>query len=62
MWDRVICLPFLDAAHSPLISRILWLPGAMWRDANEWGDYCLLKNRKLVADKMKYIERKKQTA
>lgn len=47
-WERVLCLPFLDASHSPLPTRTLWLPGSWWQDKNEFGDYCLLKNREKV--------------
>ena len=46
-WDRVHCAPFLDAAHSPLLTRALWLPGKMWWDQNSYGEYCLLKKRGL---------------
>lgn len=45
LWDRVYCRPFLDAANSPTISRILWLPGKAWWEKNEYGDYCLLRNK-----------------
>ncbi|KAJ7597477.1 glycosyltransferase family 22 protein [Mycena floridula] len=54
-WERVACYPFLDARNSPMISRTLWLPGQRWRALNSWGDYCLLKNKKLVAQKMKKV-------
>lgn len=53
-WERVLCLPFLDASHSPLLTRMLWLPGSWWQDKNEFGDYCLLKNREKVY--MKEVE------
>jgi len=56
-WDRVSCLPFLDARNSPTLSRILWLPGEHWRSLNRWGDYCLLRNKKVVAEKVKRVER-----
>ncbi|PVF98644.1 hypothetical protein CPB86DRAFT_814669 [Serendipita vermifera] len=44
LWTRVHCQKFLDAAHSSVLSRILWLPGGAWRSMNEYGDYCLLRN------------------
>jgi alpha-1,2-mannosyltransferase len=47
-WERVTCVPFLDAAHSPLLTRALWAPGARWRELNEYGDYCLLRSTKLA--------------
>nr|KAF8634960.1 hypothetical protein AX15_000686 [Amanita polypyramis BW_CC] len=37
-WDRVVCKPFLDAQHSRLLTRILWMPGEVWQDQNEF-DY-----------------------
>jgi len=52
-WDRVICLPFLDARHSSLLTRALWMPGERWQQANEYGEYCLLRNRENVARKEK---------
>ncbi|KAF9074855.1 glycosyltransferase family 22 protein [Rhodocollybia butyracea] len=55
-WDRVECQPFLDAQNSPLLSRVLWAPGEQWRSLNTWGDYCLLRNRALVADKMEKVK------
>ncbi|EGN93107.1 glycosyltransferase family 22 protein [Serpula lacrymans var. lacrymans S7.3] len=51
IWERVSCLPFLDAANSPLLSRTLWMPGETWRNLNQYGDYCLLKNKALVGAK-----------
>ncbi|KAJ3844927.1 glycosyltransferase family 22 protein [Lentinula raphanica] len=60
-WDRVHCLPFLDAQHSPLLSRILWLPGERWRSMNAWGDYCLLRNSELVTDRVDKIKRLEQS-
>ncbi|KAJ6575449.1 glycosyltransferase family 22 protein [Mycena capillaripes] len=50
-WDRVYCTPFLDASHSNLLTRTLWLPGEAWQSLNEFGDYCLLRNGNLVAKK-----------
>lgn len=52
-WDRITCLPFLDARHSSLLTRTLWLPGARWEQANVFGEYCLLRNRENVAKKEK---------
>ncbi|KAF8640902.1 hypothetical protein AX17_000550 [Amanita inopinata Kibby_2008] len=50
-WDRVVCKPFLDAQHSRLLTRVLWMPGAAWQDQNVYGDYCLLRNKESVARK-----------
>jgi alpha-1,2-mannosyltransferase len=51
IWERTICDPFLDAKHSSLLTRVLWLPGEAWQAQNEFGDYCLLKNKALVNSK-----------
>jgi len=50
-WERVACLPFLDASHSSLVTRTMWVPGRWWQSKNEYGDYCLLKNRERVSTK-----------
>lgn len=54
-WDRVYCTPFLDAAHSNLLMRTLWIPGDAWQRLNAFGDYCLLRNRKLFTQKEKAV-------
>jgi len=46
-WDRVLCLPFLDASMSHVLTRTLWVPGPQWQARNTYGDYCLLRNRQL---------------
>lgn len=51
VWERVFCGPFLDARHSRLFTRVLWVPGEVWQSSNEFGDYCLLKNKALVRAK-----------
>lgn len=48
-WDRVYCAPFLDAAHSSLLTRALWLPGEWWQSSNSFGEYCLLKKAGLFS-------------
>lgn len=50
-WERVSCLPFLDARHSPLLTRTLWFPGELWQGQNEYGEFCLLRHRANVAEK-----------
>ncbi|THV07497.1 glycosyltransferase family 22 protein [Dendrothele bispora CBS 962.96] len=57
-WERVECLPFLDARHSPMLSRVLWVPGEKWRQLNAWGDYCLLRNKKLISSKIEEVKAK----
>ncbi|EJC98743.1 asparagine-linked glycosylation 9 protein isoform a [Fomitiporia mediterranea MF3/22] len=44
-WQRMYCAPFLDSAHSPLLTRAIWLPGKWWQTLNSYGDYCLLKRK-----------------
>ncbi|TFL03571.1 glycosyltransferase family 22 protein [Pterulicium gracile] len=51
-WEPVECLPFLDARHSPLLTRVLWMPGETWRNMQVFGDYCLLRNTASVAAKL----------
>ncbi|KAH9897963.1 glycosyltransferase family 22 protein [Cubamyces lactineus] len=50
-WERVECQPFLDAAHSPLLTRTLWMPGEIWQRRNEYGEFCLLKHKANVGQK-----------
>ena len=52
-WERVICLPFLDARHSSMLTRTLWMPGNVWQESNEFGEFCLLRHKKNVAQKEK---------
>ncbi|KZS93306.1 glycosyltransferase family 22 protein [Sistotremastrum niveocremeum HHB9708] len=42
-WDRVHCVPFLDAEATPTLARTLWLPGDWWKSKGTWGEYCLLR-------------------
>ncbi|KAF9454158.1 glycosyltransferase family 22 protein, partial [Macrolepiota fuliginosa MF-IS2] len=57
VWERAICKPFLDARHSSLLTRTLWLPGEAWQAQNEFGDYCLLKNKVLLKSKQEKVRR-----
>ncbi|RKP27837.1 Alg9-like mannosyltransferase family-domain-containing protein [Syncephalis pseudoplumigaleata] len=46
-WRAIRCEPYLDAAHSRQLSRLMWLPrsllaGASGDDGRAWGRYCLL--------------------
>jgi alpha-1,2-mannosyltransferase len=54
-WDRVHCEKFLDQRHSSLLTRALWLPGARWQQLNEFGEFCLLRNRKNMERKEKTL-------
>ncbi|TDL28050.1 asparagine-linked glycosylation 9 protein isoform a [Rickenella mellea] len=46
-WDRAYCTPFLDSAHSMMITRVLWIPGEFWQRKNSFGEFCLLRRRGL---------------
>ncbi len=50
-WERVSCQPFLDARHSPVLTRTLWFPGELWQAQNEYGELCLLRHGANVAEK-----------
>ncbi|KAH9950929.1 glycosyltransferase family 22 protein [Amylocystis lapponica] len=52
-WERLRCWPFLDARHSSMLTRTLWMPGNRWQQGNEFGDLCLLRHKKNVAQKEK---------
>lgn len=45
-WRRVVCYPFLDAAGTGVVGRLVWVPE--WRGVPRgvrrvWGEYCLLE-------------------
>ncbi|KAG6841767.1 hypothetical protein C0991_007096 [Blastosporella zonata] len=42
---------FIDARRSRLLTRAFWVPGEAWQSNNEFGDYCLLRNKALVTKK-----------
>ncbi|KAG8839943.1 mannosyltransferase [Serendipita sp. 411] len=50
-WEKVNCQQFLDSANSPILSRILWLPGQSWWNRNQYGDYCLLRNKERALER-----------
>jgi alpha-1,2-mannosyltransferase len=48
-WEKIECLPFLDAASTGVLGRLGWLPDSPLvpiEHRRVWGDYCLLKRRK----------------
>ncbi|TFK77397.1 glycosyltransferase family 22 protein [Pluteus cervinus] len=61
IWERVSCQPFLDARHSRLLTRAFWIPGGAWQSWNEFGDYCLLKNKASMAQKEERIRQKNRS-
>jgi len=48
-WDRVRCQDFLDAQESNQLTRAIKLPVPGWQKGNSYGDYCLLRNKNLLA-------------
>ncbi|EME42118.1 glycosyltransferase family 22 protein [Dothistroma septosporum NZE10] len=47
-WEKVKCLPYLDAASTGIIGRLGWIPDLPFVPAKYrrvWGDYCLLKRK-----------------
>ncbi|KAI0682378.1 glycosyltransferase family 22 protein [Cytidiella melzeri] len=55
VWDRVKCELFLNARHLSLLTRTLWVPGEKWQQMNEFGDYCLLCNRRNMERKERVL-------
>lgn len=48
-WERILCLPFLDASSTGIIGRLGWIPDLPLVPQNfrrVYGDYCLLKRRR----------------
>ncbi|KAF2031917.1 hypothetical protein EK21DRAFT_99437 [Setomelanomma holmii] len=47
-WEKLKCVPFLDASETHLLSRLLYVPGLPFipqKYRRKWGDYCLLRRR-----------------
>ncbi|EMC95655.1 glycosyltransferase family 22 protein [Baudoinia panamericana UAMH 10762] len=47
-WEKVHCVPYLDAASTNIVGRLFWIPNATWvpeQYQRVWGEYCLLKRR-----------------
>ena len=53
-WDKIKCLPFLDAAATGIVGRLSWVPNLPFvpeEYRRVYGEYCLLKRKKRqVAD------------
>lgn len=48
-WEIVKCEPFLDAANTHLLARVLWVPDWSFVPENlrrKWGRHCLLQRKK----------------
>ena len=48
-WERLKCLPFLDAASTGVVGRMGWVPDLPFiptRFKRTYGEYCLLRRRK----------------
>jgi len=54
-WDKIITFPFLDAANSGALSRLLWFPETFWQEqegfGNQFGEYVMLRNKARAADR-----------
>jgi len=46
----------LDPRFSSRLTRTLWLPGETWQLQNEFGDYCVLKNKALLEIKQQKVK------
>lgn len=44
-WERVLCEQYLDSENSPIATRAFSFPGL--GEKNSYGDFCLLRNKKL---------------
>ena len=44
-WEIVTCEPFLDAARTPTIPRMLWLPIAFDGMRRQYGQHCLFRRK-----------------
>ena len=44
-WEIVTCEPFLDAARTPTIPRLLWLPIEFDGMRRQYGQHCLFRRK-----------------
>jgi alpha-1,2-mannosyltransferase len=47
-WDKLKCVPFMDASQTHILGRLLWIPDLpLVPDVlrRRWGDYCLLQRK-----------------
>ena len=47
-WEKLKCVSFLDAAHTHLLGRLIFVPELPFipeRVRRRWGDYCLLRRK-----------------
>ncbi|KAK5193472.1 mannosyltransferase [Exophiala xenobiotica] len=47
-WERVSCVPFLDASHIGTVARTIWIPDLPFippKYRRHWGEHCLLRRR-----------------
>jgi alpha-1,2-mannosyltransferase len=48
-WETLSCKPFLDAGHTSIFGRLLWIPDWPFIPPayrRKWGQYCLLRQRR----------------
>ena len=53
-WDKVKCVPFMDAAKTHIVARTMWIPDLPFIDQKykrKWGEHCLLKRKRDVKRK-----------
>ncbi|KIY49266.1 glycosyltransferase family 22 protein [Fistulina hepatica ATCC 64428] len=55
-YEKVSCLPFLDARLSSTLTRTLWMPGERWQTGNTWGQYCLFRDNKKLDAKIAIVK------
>lgn len=51
-WEEVKCVPFLDAAATHVLARVLWVPDSSFvpeKFRRKWGKHCLLQRKKKEA-------------
>lgn len=47
-WEKMMCGSFLDAPHTHLLGRLIWVPDLPFvpeQFRRKWGDYCLLRRK-----------------
>lgn len=48
-WERISCMPFLDASKTGLLARTIWIPDLALippKYRRHWGEHCLLRRKK----------------
>lgn len=64
-WEIVTCEPFLDAARTPTIPRMLWLPIEFDGMRRQYGQHCLLRrksNKEIDEEAAAHLQKVKKKA